>query len=279
MSSEVPVFNPLLRIEEDRFNKIKAKAEADFTEFKKLCEKAKAGKTKEVLNAVDKDEKLINRVDICKNTLLDFACRCKHDNPELVKALLKRGADVNAFNRYGWVPLMTASKRGHVGSCAVLLDYGSDPNFHNCFRNALILAAERDYFEVCNLLISRGSSLKRLEWFFNKNKKFGTGIISGRIISKCRKITKEKRYTTIMTLFKQESRWTRRWPFMSVMVGCGFRPLAAQLIELELQRIVLTSAGELPPGTVIDTSEKRRTYYMGMVFGIDGLLRLIVMFL
>ena len=26
---------------------------------------------------------------------------------------------------------------------------------------------------------------------------------------------------------RKDERWARRWPFMSVMVGCGFHPLAA----------------------------------------------------
>ena len=52
-----------------------------------------------------------------------------------------------------------------------------------------------------------------------------------------------------------------------------------QLLELELQRVALSARGGLPPPTVLDTPERRRAYFMGQVFGNDGLLRLIVMFL
>jgi len=136
-----------------------AKDETDEIKFEKLCEKAKAGETKNVLAAVDNDKKLINRVDRRKYTLLHHACCCEYAAPLLVKGLLERGADVNAFSRCGWVPLMFSSQKGDIESCIVLLDYGANPNFTNYHRSPLTLAAERDYLEVCLLLISRGAKL------------------------------------------------------------------------------------------------------------------------
>jgi hypothetical protein len=59
----------------------------------------------------------------------------------------------------------------------------------------------------------------------------------------------------------------------------GFSPLAVRLLELELQRVALSARAGLPPPTVLDTPERRRAYFMGQVFGNDGLLRLIVLFL
>ena len=59
--------------------------------------------------------------------------------------------------------------------------------------------------------------------------------------------------------------WARRWPFMFVVVSCGFRPLPAQL----LAGLSLVPLSELP----------QREYCQRVILCSDFLLRRIVSFL
>ena len=76
--------------------------------------------------------------------------------------------------------------------------------------------------------------------------------------------------------------WARRWPVMSVMPGCGFRPLAVRLLEQEMHLAALLASGEVAPPLApvsLDTPQQRRAFYMRLIFRSDFLLRRIVMFL
>ena len=46
---------------------------------------------------------------------------------DMIKALLKAGADVDATNRYGATALHTASRNGDARSAALLLNAGANP--------------------------------------------------------------------------------------------------------------------------------------------------------
>src|SRR3712207_2495053 len=50
-----------------------------------------------------------------------------------VRALLERGADVNARFRYGQTALFKAAERGHVEVVKLLLERGADPNVKDTF--------------------------------------------------------------------------------------------------------------------------------------------------
>ena len=41
--------------------------------------------------------------------------------------------------------------------------------------------------------------------------------------------------------------WTRRWPFMSVVISSGFRPIQARRLESELNRLAHAPPAELTP--------------------------------
>ena len=64
---------------------------------------------------------------------------------------------------------------------------------------------------------------------------------------------------------RRDVNWARRWPFMFVVVSCGFRPLPEQL----LAGLSLVPLSELP----------RREYYLRVILCSDFLLRRIVSFL
>jgi len=68
-----------------------------------------------------------------------------------------------------------------------------------------------------------------------------------------------------VNLRTQQRNWAHRWPLMSVLVGCGYRPLVSQRLALP----------EPPTPPELSPTEWRRV----LVFSSDVLLRLIVSFI
>lgn len=215
-------------------------------QFDVLCSIAGKGGTADVLAAIDLDPKLATRAHgkglLSGNglTLLIHTCRGSHDNPQLVQGLLERGAKVHAQANDGWDALMCASSKGHLKVCLLLISMRA---------NLMLVVNGRNSLDR----YGRQSSLTSVE------KKQGRAVLRA--------------------AFGIERRWARRWPVLNVMAGCGFRPLVTQLLQLDLQRDALYARGELPPLIILDTQERRRSYLMGQVFGNEGLLRLVVLFL
>lgn len=81
-----------------------------------------------------------------------------NNNPEIIKALLTAGADVNVKDKKGNTPLMAAAHKGHVEIAELLLKKGANPNvvesneFHNEY-SALHFAVQEVHFPVVKLLI------------------------------------------------------------------------------------------------------------------------------
>lgn len=51
-----------------------------------------------------------------------------NSNPEIIQALVRLGADINARNKYDWTPLhLAAFKNPNPQVVLVLLDLGADP--------------------------------------------------------------------------------------------------------------------------------------------------------
>ena len=246
-------------------------------EFDELCMKAIEGKTAEVLAAVDQNQRLATRAQGIGRTLLIWACIGDHDNPQLAQGLLERGANVHVRDGIGSDALMYASVSGHIAVITVLLGRGADPDSHNQYWSALWQAASRDHLQVCLLLISRRANLMlalnggtALDVYGNfKNPRLTPDEL-------------EQRRAIVLTAFEQgphpDMCWKRRWPFVCVLVGCDFQPLAARKAYLLMTNPPLPPDAQIPP-VPIGTPELYRAYMHGCIFAHPGFWKLIAAFL
>jgi len=214
------------------------------------------------------------------NDALTQASRWGHI--QVVKVLLEEGkADIHARNIRGMDALMCASYHGHAKVCSQLLDFGADPDhiYSMCspgapgghvvvYHSPLSLAATRDHVDVCLTLLAHGANLMLLVRGRTALDLYGKGVI------KPRKMMLERRKA-----LRAEWNWARRWPFLNVMSGCGFRPLASCCFGNSSHSVVISRIDDNINNNVVhDTSDRRRSYLMGLIFSCDGLLRLIVLF-
>jgi hypothetical protein len=84
-----------------------------------------------------------------------------------VKALLARGADVNAKGEYsGWTPLMMAVRKGDIELVNFLLANGADANTKSSLRSrtALMEAARNRKVEVVKALLAADPDVDAVDW-------------------------------------------------------------------------------------------------------------------
>jgi ankyrin repeat protein len=85
-------------------------------------------------------------------------------DPELAKALLKKGAKADAIGKYGASPLSEAVSLGNVEMVKMLLDAGADPDSPNPDgRTMLMIAAHVGVPDVARLLIAHGADVNAVE--------------------------------------------------------------------------------------------------------------------
>jgi len=85
-------------------------------------------------------------------------------DPELAKALLKKGAKADVIGKYGASPLSEAVSLGNVEMVKMLLDAGADPDSPNPDgRTMLMIAAHVGVPEVARLLIEHGADVNAVE--------------------------------------------------------------------------------------------------------------------
>src|SRR5229473_2828660 len=87
---------------------------------------AASEKHPEVIRALIGGGADINAKSKTAYTPLMFAARS--GDPEATRLLVDAGADVNAAAMDGFTPLLLATVRGHVGPATFLLEHGADPN-------------------------------------------------------------------------------------------------------------------------------------------------------
>ncbi|HVG30610.1 MAG TPA: ankyrin repeat domain-containing protein [Pyrinomonadaceae bacterium] len=82
----------------------------------------------------------------------------RHGDAATVKALLDKGADVNARGRYQMTPLFKAAERGSAEIVRLLLERGADVTIKDTFYGAtpLTWALDKSHVEVVRALIEKG---------------------------------------------------------------------------------------------------------------------------
>lgn len=102
------------------------------------------------------------------STLLLWATyQADHD---MVRALLRAGADPSVTNNYGSTPLAEAVKLADLELVRMLLDAGAHPDSPNLDnQTALMLAAHLGKLDIATLLIERGASVNAVETFRGQN--------------------------------------------------------------------------------------------------------------
>lgn len=114
------------------------------------------------------------------NTALTYACAGGF--VDVVKVLLKEGANIEDHNENGHTPLMEAASAGHVEVARVLLEYGAGINTHsNEFKeSALTLACYKgqssNIVSVLLIIISWFCTINRLYLYANGDQIIGKWI-------------------------------------------------------------------------------------------------------
>src|SRR5918992_1399121 len=96
----------------------------------------------------------------CKEGHTDLMCAALEGRTETVKALLRKGADINAKDGSGRTALMFAVINLHGETVKVLLEHGADVNSRaDDGATPLMLAATCGDPEIVQALLNRGADL------------------------------------------------------------------------------------------------------------------------
>jgi ankyrin repeat protein len=129
-----------------------------------LIDLIRAGNREAVLAAITSPDIDVNAADPDGSTPLLWATY-KVDH-EMVRALLKKGANAKVTNHFGSSPLIEAVKLGDVELARMLLDAGADPDSSNQDnQTALMLASTIGSLPIADTLIKRGAKVNAVESF------------------------------------------------------------------------------------------------------------------
>ncbi len=96
-------------------------------------------------------------INIIANGVTPLTCLSRQGNRDVVKLLIKLGADVNLKDKHGETALMVASYYGHKEIVQMLIKVGADVNARsNHGDTALIYASRYGYKDIAELLINMG---------------------------------------------------------------------------------------------------------------------------
>lgn len=104
-----------------------------------------------LMQAVDRGFPELARLNVSIGVLIGRTA-VEQDNPELVKLLIEKGADVNAKDKDGYTALMRAIKKGYLEIARALINNNADVNVKsNDGFTPLMQAIKRHYLEAAYL--------------------------------------------------------------------------------------------------------------------------------
>jgi quinoprotein dehydrogenase-associated probable ABC transporter substrate-binding protein len=84
------------------------------------------------------------------------------NDPERVKFLVEKGADVNQADPQGWTPLQNAARHRKNGMIKALIERGADPNLPDASgMTPLVTAAMRDHVPSVKVLLESGANIEQ----------------------------------------------------------------------------------------------------------------------
>eukprot|EP00026_Physarum_polycephalum_P007585 Phypoly_transcript_07648.p1 GENE.Phypoly_transcript_07648~~Phypoly_transcript_07648.p1 ORF type:complete len:487 (+),score=88.56 Phypoly_transcript_07648:95-1555(+) len=125
-----------------------------------LHEATNAGDLAKVKELVERGEEKLDQVDGEGETALSLAA--KNGNLDIVRFLLKKGANARRYEGMSSPPLFNACRAGHVEVARKLLKYEADPEGATTIGNKttpLIIAAKHGSVEITQMLIDHGANV------------------------------------------------------------------------------------------------------------------------
>lgn len=90
-------------------------------------------------------------------------------SPEIIKALIERGAEVNAKEDEGWTALMVAALKGNLSAVEALLDKGADVNAQDKSGfTPLMIASRQGHIEIVRVFLEKGADVDAKSYWGNK---------------------------------------------------------------------------------------------------------------
>ena len=126
----------------------------------RLVDAVKSGNVDAVRSLVKNSS--VNATETDGTTALHWAVRA--DNLELVRMLLRAGADAKLANRYGVRPLTLAATNGNAAMVETLLAAGADPNTALPEGETVVMTAARTgKLDALHVLLSHGGAANARE--------------------------------------------------------------------------------------------------------------------
>jgi hypothetical protein len=203
----------------------------------------------------------------------------------LARGLLDRKANINQQDDEEFDALRFASMCGHVPVLVLLISRGADVNagsdtgFSLSLRNhtgltALAYAALHDKLPACLYLISQRADLYDSDGE-SVLERYGDGLNLTPAVLEQRRAVLQHAYDEGP---HPDARWTRRWPFVMVLVCYGFQPTAARRAVLLALNPPLPTNVKIPP-LPNRTRAQRRALLNMKVFGHEGIWRIIASYI
>lgn len=124
----------------------------------KIFSAVNKGDIETVNRILDRDPTLALKPDRSNRRPLHYAA--KKGNAEMVKTLVRKGANVNDKDNKGYTPLHYACSNGNPESVKILLEFGGDVNAKtNNNKTPLSLARNSGSREIIQMLESRGAKM------------------------------------------------------------------------------------------------------------------------